>query len=230
MNLTYCQRNLGIVAAAAMCTIFSLSAVRGYAQARPRPQLPIFSGKPAPKAPPPPKPSTKPLTQQQVSNAVLARAIDDIYLFRDRHFHAGEYSHLINLSYVINQAEPHMEGIYSDESYYLWSTDRNAAAIAALKRGLKANPNDYGMYDALGEHYLINNHNPRLALPYYQHAVKFKCPWATWHMLAHAYERLGNWKQAAVCYAHAAKTYPDDKVAPVLLRKAEAHINSGSAR
>jgi len=62
---------------------------------------------------------------------------------------------------------------------------------------------------------------PAQAIPYYEQAVKFKCPYFTWHGLAHAYEKTNQWDKAVAAW-QTATNYQDDDVAAVNLRRAKA--------
>jgi len=165
-----------------------------------------------------------PVAERQMADYILGDTLQALESLRDVHFHEGEYNHLINLSYIIIQGVPQNMSIYADAAYYLWSTDRNDQSIALLKQGLRANPNSYYMYDELGQHYLTLLHQPEQALPFYEQAVKFNCPYATWHGLAHCYEMTNQWDKAVQAWQKAAKTYPNDALAPVRLKRAKAEL------
>ena len=163
------------------------------------------------------------VSEQQMADYILGDTMGALNEIRDLHFHQGEYNHIINLSYILVQGVPYNMPAYADAAYLLWSTDRNDQAIAFLKQGLKANPNDFYMYDELGQHYLML-HDPKNALPYYEQAVKYKCPFATWHGLAHCYEQTNQWDKAVQAWQKATATYPDDRLAPVRLKRAQAEL------
>lgn len=166
-----------------------------------------------------------PVSERQMADYILGNTMEALSDLRDVHFHQGEYNHIVNLSYILVQGVPYDMPVYADSAYLLWSTDRNDQAIAFLKQGLKANPNSYYMYDELGQHYLIMHPSqPEKALPYYQQAVKFNCPFATWHALARCYEQTNQWDKAVQAWQKAAKTYPDDALAPVRLKRAQAEL------
>ena len=163
------------------------------------------------------------VSEQQMADYILGDTMSSLDEIRDMHFHQGEYNHIINLSYIIVQGMPYNMPTYADAAYLMWSTDRNDEGIAFLKQGLKANPNDFYMYDELGQHYLML-HDPVKALPYYQQAVKYKCPYATWHGLAHCYEQTNQWDKAVQAWQKATNSYPDDHLAPVRLKRAQAEL------
>ena len=88
-----------------------------------------------------------------------------------------------------------------------------------MKQGIQANPKTYYLYDELGSHYWIRLKDPKTALPYYEKAVLFKCPWLTWHNLAHCYEKTNQWDKAVGAWEAAAR-YTDDPIAASRLERA----------
>ena len=166
-----------------------------------------------------------PVSQQQMADYILGDTMEALDSLRDVHFHEGEYNHIVNLSYILVQGVPYNMPAYADAAYLLWSTDRNDQAIAFLKQGLRANPNNYYMYDELGSHYLIMHPSqPAKALPYYEQAVKFHCPYSPWHALARCYEQTNQWDKAVQAWQKAASSYPDDALAPVRMKRAKAEL------
>ena len=161
--------------------------------------------------------------QKATADAILSGIVDDLLEQIDGHYHQGEYNHVVNLSRIVVQAEPQRVEVYGNAAWLLWSTDRNADAIAFLKQGLNANPKTYYMYDELGAHYFSRLHDPKMAIPYYEKAVTFKCPFATLHALANCYEKTGQWAKSVAMWERATR-FKDDKLAPVRLKRARAEL------
>ena len=161
--------------------------------------------------------------QKAVADNIVAGVMEDLWEQTDEHFHQGEYNHVVNLSRVIVQAEPKRVEAYANSAWLLWSTDRNADAIAFLKQGLNANLNTYYMYDELGAHYFSRLHDPKTAIPYYEKAVTFACPYSTLHALANCYEKTDEWAKSVATWKRATK-FKDDRLAPVRLKRAEAEL------
>jgi tetratricopeptide (TPR) repeat protein len=157
------------------------------------------------------------------ADAITAEVLHELYEQADSHFDAGEYNHCINLNQIVAQGDPHNVETYANNAWLLWSTDRAQEGIATLKRGIEANPDTYYMYDEMGDFYWLYLKNPKAAVPYYEKAVQFKCPWFTWHNLAHCYEQLGEWKQAEAAWEHAAQ-YPDDPIASIHLKRVKEKL------
>lgn len=167
--------------------------------------------------------SNQPMDPEDAANAVLADTFMQMREQVDNHFHKGEYNHIVNLERIVVQGEPGDYHAYEDSAWLLWSMTRNDDAIAFLKQGLKANPDTFELYDELGSHYLTLMKDPKDALPYFEKAVTFKCPFFTWHNLAHCYEKTNQWDKAVKAWQTATQ-YPEDNLAPVRLRRAQAEL------
>ncbi len=161
-----------------------------------------------------------PTSAQETADAILADSLRQIYEKADDHFHEGEYNHAININRIVVQGDPHNVEAYGTAALLLWSTDRNDQAIAFLQQGIQANPDTYYLYDEMGAHYWLHLRDASTAIPYYEKAVKFKCPWATWHSLALCYEKTEQWDKSVSAWEGATR-YPDDKLAPIRLERAK---------
>ncbi len=164
-------------------------------------------------------PALYPTSAEETADAILADSLERLSEKTDAHFHEGEYNHAINLNRIIMQGDPHNVEAFGNVAYLLWSTSRSDQAVEVLKQGIEANPDTYYMYDEMGNHYWLHLKDPTAALPYYEKAVTFKCPWATWHSLALCYEKTSQWDKAVSAWENAAR-FPDDKVAPGRLERA----------
>jgi tetratricopeptide (TPR) repeat protein len=153
-----------------------------------------------PSASKPGKITLYPASAQETADAILADSLGRIYDQADEHFHHGEYNHIYNLNRIVVQGDPHNVEAYSNSAYYMWSSDRGEEAIAFLKQGIKANPNTYYMYDELGTYYWLHLKDAVSAIPYYEQAIKFKCPFFTLNLLAYCYEKTGAWDKAVATW------------------------------
>jgi pentatricopeptide repeat protein len=175
-----------------------------------------------PKAGTKPKPAT-PVTQDALADAILADALRKVWTQTDKHWHQGEYSHIVNLMRLNAQGDPRNLDAYTDGAYLLWSMDRKPEAEALLQQGLRANPGNYYMYDEMGRYYYIMRKDYQAAIPYYEKAVKFKVPASTWNALANCYERAKQWDKAVKAWEVAA-TYPNNDVAKRRLERARNQV------
>ena len=141
-------------------------------------------------------PNGKPAPQESLSDVILNDVMTKLEVMADKHFHEGEYSHIININRIIVQGEPHNQSAYANNAWLLWSSDRSDQAVAFLKQGIQANPKHYGMYDELGMLYAVSLKDYKSAIPYYEQAMKFKPRFFTVHNLARCYEKTGQWEKA----------------------------------
>lgn len=162
-------------------------------------------------------------SESSTADAIAADVLRELYDQADEHFHKGEWNHMINTNQIIMEGDPHNEEVYANNAYYLWSSDREPQAIETLKRGLSANPDDFYLYDELGQHYLLHDKDYATALTYFEQAVKFKCPFTTYHGLAHCYEHTAQWDKAVDAWEKASR-YPGDLIAKVQLGRARARL------
>ena len=158
--------------------------------------------------------------EPSTTNAILAQTMRDLYVQTDAHFEKGEYNHTINLNRIVAQGDPHNMDTYADSAWLLWSTDRPTEAVTFLKQGIAANPNTYYLYDEMGELYWLDLKEPVKAIPYYQKAVQFDCPFFTWNSLAHCYEKTGQMENAVATWKKASR-YASNVVAQINLKRVE---------
>ena len=161
-----------------------------------------------------------PTSAQEMADAILADSLGQIFEKADSHFHEGEYNHAVNINRIVVQGDPHNVEAYGDAALLLWSSDRNEQAIAFIQQGIQANPNTYYLYDEMGGHYWLHLKDAIAAIPYYEKAVKFKCPWPTWNSLAHCYEKTKQWDKAVSAWEGAAR-FTDDLIAADRLERAK---------
>ena len=166
------------------------------------------------------------LSEQATADAIAAQSLADLFSSaNDAHWHHGEYNHIININQVVMEGDPKNLETYSNNAWLLWSTDRKDQGIVTLKKGITANPDTYYMYDELGNFYRLHLKDYSSALPYFETATKFgDCPSLTWHALAQCYEKGGQWDKAVKAWATACR-YPNDALAPVRLKRAQAELD-----
>jgi tetratricopeptide (TPR) repeat protein len=168
------------------------------------------------------------LTGAGLADAIVGNALARLPERVDEHFEKGEYNHAVNLCRIDVQGRPYNAEAYSNAAYLLWSMAREDEAVALLQAGLSRNRNSYYMFDELGTYYAVHRKQFSDAIPYYEKAVAFKCPFSTWHALANCYEKTDQWEKALHAWQEAAK-YPDDRLAPVRVRRAQAHLHAAPA-
>ena len=165
----------------------------------------------------------KQASQEELVDAVLGDTMTGIWNQVDDHGHIGEYNHVINLLHIVVQGDPHNMEAFSTPAYLLWSTGRNEQAEVVLQEGLDANPKSFFMYDEFGLYWNLYRKDPKAAIPYYEKAVKYDCPFLTWNSLANCYEKTNQWEKAVAAWEKGT-LYPTDAVANVRLKRARARL------
>lgn len=175
----------------------------------------------------------RPVSQEDLADAVLDDTIDRLVEAGDAHFHDGEYNHAIHMNYIIVQGDPKDVEAYSNSAWLLWSTQRTKEALAILKAGLAANPDTFDMYNELGLCYSQYLHDPASAIPYYEKAVKLLPAYNTkhggdpyfapWNSLAHCYEKTNQWEKAVKTWETACN-FLNDVAAPQNLARARREL------
>lgn len=144
------------------------------------------------------------LSGEARAEAMTQQIVNQLRIAQDRHWHKGEYCHIVNLARIIAASDPHDLENYSQAGWLLWSMDRDADAVAMYKQGIAANPHTYYMYDELGWYYYNRKKDAANAVVYLQKAVEQPdCRAQAFHTLAHAYEKLGNLQKARDTWARA---------------------------
>lgn len=157
-------------------------------------------------------------------DAILDDVTEGLVEMTDRHFHKGEYNHIVHLCRMVVAAHPQDTESYSNAGYLLWSMNRDAEAIALYELGLKNNPNTFFMYDELGQYYAMRKKDYPRAIFYYEKAIACKdCVPLSWHGLAIAYEKTGQKDKALAAWKHAAslKNNPNAASARMHLQRLE---------
>lgn len=154
-------------------------------------------------------------------DAMDAAITDGLRVMSDRHWHKGEYCHLINLSRIIVAADPRDVETYADAGYLLWSMDRNDEAVALYEQGVADNPQTSYMYDELGWFYANRKKDYPRAVTYYEKAAAAHDgnQMDILHGLAHAYEKTGQYDKALKVWKRAAATIPGDGAAKMHLER-----------
>jgi len=149
-----------------------------------------------------------PAAAQNERNAVegiCGEAIRLVYVQADRHWHKGEYAHLVNLNRMIIAAIPKFIDAYVDSSWLLWSMGRIDEAEALYDQGIAANPDSYAIYYEKGFHLLTRSKDVKGALKLLEEAAsKPDCDPIVLHTLAHAYEKDGQLQKALETWNRAA--------------------------
>lgn len=163
--------------------------------------------------------------------------LDYFWRKSDEAFHAGDYPRAVRLHRAIVALDPHDVESYSVAAWLLWSMGENAAAISHIERGVGANPENWEMWDAAGQHYdLQKRAEPSLssrAKEAYARAVQLLPSDADQNeekmlrrRLAHAAEKADDLPLSLSTWRELVRDFPDDAVHKNNLKRVENLVDS----
>jgi tetratricopeptide (TPR) repeat protein len=141
--------------------------------------------------------------------------IDLFWKSSDKAFHDGDYPLAISYHKAIVILDPHDVESYSNAAWLMWSLGNGDEAQQHINRGLKANPQNWEMWDAAGQQDDLQKYFSKAEFAFGQ-AVKFIPATEDSQMLrrrwAHAAENAGDQKTAIRIWQKLVKDYPNDVV------------------
>jgi tetratricopeptide (TPR) repeat protein len=156
--------------------------------------------------------------------------LDALWKQTDAAFHDGDYPRAIALHRQIVAIDPTDVESYSNAAWLLWSTGKGTEALTHLQAGVKANPKNPEMWEAVGDHVGTFRKRPREAQLAYTRALQYSKPGANTQMLrrrlAHAAERAGDLQTSLTTWRGLVRDYPGVPVNRNNLRRVEAKIKS----
>ena len=168
-------------------------------------------------APPPPR-------QQIQANGIVSSVVDKLWDQTDAYWHAGDYPRIIALDRVITEADPQFLEAYSNGGWLMDSLGRTQDALAYYTLGTRNNPHSEYAYWNLGFLYFSTVHDYPAAARAFRSAVQQKdSDLNCWKMLAHSYEKAGQWDEAVATWQQTRARYPHGRSVDRLL--AEAEVN-----
>lgn len=100
-----------------------------------------------------------------------------------------------------------------------------------FRRGIAANPKSWDLRMELAWLFYDRIREPEKSIPCWWDTVKQPgAPIFNWHMMAHAYEKTGNWKQAFRIWRYCLKEDPEDAVAQRMVDRWEEMAKDPAAR
>jgi tetratricopeptide (TPR) repeat protein len=144
-------------------------------------------------------------SDRDVVEAIVGDCLTQLYVVSDRHWHKGEYRHLVNINKMVIAGRPTFIEPYVNAGWLLWSMDRDAEAVALYDAGIAANPNSYALYYEKGFYLVTRKKDWKAGLPLLEKAASMPdCAKIVLHTLAHAYERSGRLDKALETWNRAA--------------------------
>lgn len=154
-------------------------------------------------------------TDQSAEQKKKDALIDLFWKSSDKAFHDGNYPLAISYHKAIVILDPHDVESYSNAAWLMWSLGNGDEAQQHINRGLKANPENWEMWDAAGQQDDLQKYFSKAEFAFGQ-AVKFIPAKEDSQMLrrrwAHAAENAGDQKTAIRIWQKLVKDYPNDVV------------------
>lgn len=179
------------------------------------------------------------LPGDMVSSVILGGfrgvAADILWLRTDMYFHQGQWYKVLPLYRTITFLQPHFIQAWSVAGWHLaYNIYHEAreedkpkwleAGLNFLKEGIIYNPDQYELYFETGWTYFHKAQNYDEAIKYFRRAIRFPHPDYIDRMIAHAFLKKGDIKQACEEWRRIVKLFPEDRLSQDWLKKVEAML------
>lgn len=160
-------------------------------------------------------------------DGITNRVIDNVWANTDRYWHDGDYNRCVALLRVCVEADPSFDEAVSTGAWLLWSMGDKPAANALLQRSTAIAPNKWLAHYTFGEQ-LFTRREYKDVIPHMQKATQFPgAPSQAWKMLAHSYDKTGQYQKSLAAWQQVVKKYPQDVAGPVNLKRVEKKVKGG---
>ncbi|NLC58071.1 MAG: tetratricopeptide repeat protein [Armatimonadetes bacterium] len=158
---------------------------------------------------------------EATATAILDRVVDDLWESSDHFWHRGDYETTSRINRLVVRLDPQFTECLNTLAWLLrQGLDRPKEAVALYHRGMRDNPDHYESFFDLGMLY-FDGKQYALAAHYFREATQRKAPQTAYHMLAHAYEKLGRTEDAKQSWRTALEKFPNDAAARKNLERLE---------
>jgi len=149
---------------------------------------------------------------------IILKASAELWDDTDTYYHDGDYPRIIRLCRVISESTPDFMEPYSVGGWLLWSDGDNSDAEDYYKLGVYNNPANCYMYYNLGMFYFnFVKRYPEALTVCKVGTTTWDADNLTWKMLAHSYEKTGQYDKALDIWQEILRRYPDAPAAQVNL-------------
>ena len=161
--------------------------------------------------------------QQQVqADGIVSGVVDKLWNQTDVYWHGGDYPRIVALDRIITEADPQFLEAYSNGGWLMDSLGRTGDAEAYYTLGVRNNPQSEYAYRNLGFFYFNTKHDYPAAIQAFRHAVQQRdADLNVWKMLAHSYEKAGQWDAAVETWQQTRARFPHGMSVDRLLAEAE---------
>ncbi len=154
--------------------------------------------------------ATPPAETQRKLSAIRELTEFRLIQLSDEFWHDGQHYKVMALMHVLIAYSPEEVEYYSDLAWLYSSYGDAVRARQTYERGIRAVPNQWDLYYDYG-FWLFQRGELERARTYLERAVSFpNVPGYAWKTLAHACERMGDYKRSLEAWENAKKVDPND--------------------
>lgn len=172
-------------------------------------------------------------------DGIVSAVVDRLWTQTDVYWHQGDYPRIIALDRIIVGADPHFMEPYQTGGWLMWSSGQDADADAFYRLGIQNNPRNSKAYYDYGLSFLVNHKHdyPAAIRVFRQDVTQADAGVLDWRMLAHSYEKAGQWDRAVATWRAMRKRWPHGApgdpahgaVEVANLKRALAHLDPSPA-
>ena len=142
-------------------------------------------------------------------DGIVSAVVDKLWAQNDLYWHVGDYPRIIALDRIITQADPHFVDAFNTGAWLMWSDGLDSDAQAFYELAVRDNPDDPAAYYDYGMFLFNHRHDYPAAIRVYRQDVQRAAPGVLdWRMLAHSYEKAGDWTQAVATWRQIKVLWP----------------------
>lgn len=160
--------------------------------------------------------------QQIQAEGIVSGVVDNLWTQNDAYWHVGDYPRIVALDRIITEADPQFLEAYATGGWLMDSLGRTQDAEAYYTLGTRSNPQAEYAFWNLGFFYFTTAHNYAAAARAFHSAVQQRdADLNDWKMLAHSYEKAGQWDNAVSTWQQIKVRYPNGASVDRLLAEAK---------
>ncbi len=153
---------------------------------------------------------------------IVGGVVDQLWRQGDVYWHHGDYPRIVALDRIITQADPQFLEAYATGGWLMDSLGRRQDAEAFYTLGTRNNPQAAYAYWNLGFFYFNTTHDyPAAARAFLKDTEQADAQLNDWKMLAHSYEKAGEWDAAVATWQTIKTRWPNGMSVDRLLGEAE---------
>lgn len=143
------------------------------------------------------------------ADGIVSAAVDGLWAQTDAYWHKGDYPRIIALDRIITQADPNFVESFNAGAWLMWSSGLDADAEAFYQQAVQYNPDNSAAYYDYGLFLFNHRHDyPGAVRVFTQDVARANPGVLDRRMLAHSYEKAGQWDLAAAVWRRIKARWP----------------------